>query len=103
MGEDAGATCSAPTSRVEDVPTIRARTTITAGTGPAFTKATTTGDIPITVTILPTITSPLITDGPITRGLLRSPTAGVGVGRLGMAIMAPTTSRIRCILRRLSG
>src|SRR6266404_6779760 len=103
MGKDAAATYSAPTLRVEGLPIIRGRTFPTAFIPPASTKATPTEDIPITGTLLGTITVRRTTDGPITHGPLRSPMAGVGEERRGMATMARTTSRTRCILRRLSG
>src|SRR5260370_35696713 len=82
---------------------IRGPKFTTGFTAPGSIRATTTEDLPITDTILRTITSRPTTDGLITRGLLRWHMDGAGGARPGMAITALTSSRIRCIHRRLSG
>ena len=82
---------------------IRGRMFTTAFTAQASIRATTTEDRPIMDTIHLIITNPHTTDGRITRGLLRCHTDGAGEERRGMAITVRTISRIRFILRRLSG
>src|SRR5260370_35317490 len=95
--------CSGLTSREEGLPIIRGRTFPTAFTPPASIKATTTEDIRITVTILPTITNLPTTDGPLTRGQLRSRTAGVGAERHGLASLATISSPLRVFLPGITG
>src|SRR5579862_2103096 len=99
----AAATCSALMWCAAAAATTRGLTTTMARTAWECIGATTGADVPTTVGTIRTGITPRTTDGLITRGYRRFTTAGDGAEHPGTATTEHTSSRIRSILRPLSG
>src|SRR5277367_1060681 len=99
----AAATRSARIALMAGVRTTNAPTFMVGAAMRAYTAGTATAVDTIIVTTPHITTTPRITDGPITHGRPRWPTAGAGVARPGTATMARTFSRIRFIRTPLCG